>query len=248
MNKVAVLNNIKKDYFSRQDLLSSALDLYGDYTNTQLRYLVSKYIEHGEIIRVGHNCYAKAKVIKGKKTYLKQLSEEAAEVISQVEKAYPFINFQVWELRWLNDFVNHLLARNIIFLDVENDGCEFVYSSLSEKFLGKILLRPTTKEMTYYSTDNAVLIERLVSESPANSENIHIASIEKIIVDLFANKTLMTLVSKGDYADILENIFSKYQVDEKKMFRYARRRNKEAEIREYINNNTDIKLINEERM
>ena len=67
--------------------------------------------------------------------------------------------------------------------------------------------------------------------------------MEKIIVDLFANKTVSALVSKGDYPDMLERMFSKYIIDQSKLFRYARRRNKAKVIAEYIRNNTNIDLV-----
>ena len=53
------------------------------------------------------------------------------------------------------------------------------------------------------------------------------------------------MVSQGDYANVLETIFEKYSVDQLKMFRYARRRNKKDEVRSFIEKNTDIKLLKE---
>ena len=162
-------------------------------------------------------------------------------LIRDIKEQYPYINFQIWELNWLNEFLNHLLAHNRIFLDIENDGCEFVYSSLREKYNKSLLLRPTEKELDYYSDDGGIIIDRLVSESPKGYENG--SPLEKIIVDLFANKTVSSMLSMGDYSDMLERMFSKYVIDQSKLFRYSRRRNKDRIIYDYIKNNTDIDLI-----
>ena len=69
--------------------------------------------------------------------------------------------------------------------------------------------------------------------------------LEKIIVDLFANKLLNSILSKGDYPEMLERMFEKYKINQVMLFRYARRRNKEKEIFDFIKDKTNINLISE---
>lgn len=159
-----------------------------------------------------------------------------------MKKQYPYLGFQVWELAWFNEFLVHLVARNRIFVDVENDGCEFVYSSLSEKYQGKMLLRPSAKELQYYSRGEGFIIERMISESPKAKAMPYETPIEKLIVEMFANKSLMSMISKGDYPYALEIMFEKYNIDRAKMLRYARRRGKEKEIVSYIGEHTEIDI------
>jgi predicted MarR family transcription regulator len=63
---------------------------------------------------------------------------------------------------------------------------------------------------------------------------------------MFANKALMSMISKGDYPETLETIFKKYNVDQTKMLRYARRRNRKDELVNYIKEHTNIKLLGED--
>lgn len=51
------------------------------------------------------------------------------------------------------------------------------------------------------------------------------------------------MVSRGDYPMMLEDMFKKYTINQTKLFRYAKRRNKYEELVEYIRDNTNIKLI-----
>ena len=245
MVDASLLENILKDDFTRQDILRAAYLDDNSFKETQLRNLISSLLNEKSILRVGHNHYSKNNGTDLRHEYQPTISEEASNVIKAIKEDYPFVKFQVLELRWLNEFLNHLVARNTIFVNVENDGCEFVYSSLRYSYDGIILLRPSIKEIEYYSDDNCVIVDRLVSESPLNDKNPNVSTLEKIIVDLFSNKALMTMVSRGDYPAMLDNIFSKYQVNQSKLFRYARRRNKSGEIKKYIKANTKIKLIEE---
>lgn len=61
---------------------------------------------------------------------------------------FPLMDYRIWEINWLNEFWNHQIAQNKIFLEVENIGCEFVYTELCERHSGKILLRPDENELT----------------------------------------------------------------------------------------------------
>jgi hypothetical protein len=237
-----LLKKINNEVFDRQDIYNAAISIKKDFRETLMRNLMEELLKNGYISRVARNQYVKGSGDLGKKEYAGVYSENALNVLEQVGEAYPYLNYQVWELNWLNEFANHLLARNVICLEVENDGCEFVYSTLSASYSGRMLLKPSEKELEYYSVDDGIIINRLVSESPSRKENAHQPALEKIIVDLFANKMLVSMISKGDYGDILERMFSKYKIDQKKMFRYARRRNKADEIAEYIRENTSIQL------
>ncbi len=238
LNEKNILKKIDKNVFDRKDILEAVLSESMDFKESSMRNFMEKLLNDKFIIRVGRNRY----VLNDNKTdYKGKFSEDAEVLIRDIKEQYPYINFQIWELNWLNEFLNHLLAHNRIFLDVENDGCEFVYSSLREKYNKGLLLRPTEKELDYYSDDGGIIIDRLVSESPKGYENG--SPLEKIIVDLFANKTVSSMVSKGDYSEMLERMFSKYVIDQSKLFRYARRRNKDRIIYDYIKNNTAIDLI-----
>ncbi len=74
------------------------------------------------------------------------------------------------------------------------------------------------------------MVRRLVSETPYQ------VPLEKLIVDLFSNKDL--LVSKGDHAYAIEEMFATYHIDTVAMLRYARRRNREAVIQDFIEHKT----------
>ena len=238
MNEKSIIKNINKKVFDRKDILDAVRTEFPDFKESSMRNLLEKLLSDKLIIRIGRNRY----VLNDNKTeYKGKISEDTKVLINNIKAQYPYISFQIWELNWLNEFLNHLLAHNMIFLDIENDGCEFVYSSLRNIYNAGLLLRPTEKELNYYTDDGVIIIDRLVSEAPKGYENG--APLEKIIVDLFANKTVASMVSMGDYPDMLERIFSRYVIDQSKLFRYASRRNKDRLIYDFIKNNTDIDLI-----
>ncbi|MDD4220489.1 MAG: type II toxin-antitoxin system RelB/DinJ family antitoxin [Sphaerochaetaceae bacterium] len=151
------------------------------------------------------------------------------------------IPFEIAINPFFNEFFNHQLAHNQIFLEVENDGCDFVFSALVEKFPGRVLHRPKAQEILHYGTDDGIIIDRLVTEAPKSNGEPYQVPLEKLIVDLFANKNL--ILSKGDYPSAIETMFATYRIDQVSMLRYARRRNKVKDVFEFLRDKTSIALM-----
>ena len=54
------------------------------------------------------------------------------------------------------------------------------------------------------------------------------------LVDIYADKLISATFSKAEYPSVLEQAMEHYRLDRTKMLRYARRRNKEKELRALI--------------
>lgn len=227
---------------SRQDILELVRESDPEFREGQMKRLLAYMIKTSKIEHVGRNKYRRIKDIVNVTRYGNQYSETALQIISIMQEEFPLIECRIWELSWLNEFVNHQLGRNYIFLEVEKDGCEFVFDRIMSEFAGKVLLKPDQNQILRYGSNDSIIIDRLISESPKGKKEQYNLAIEKLIVDLFANKRLKEMISFGDYPMALENIFTMYEVDQVKMFRYARRRNKEQELREFLKTKTKVEL------
>ncbi len=69
--------------------------------------------------------------------------------------------------------------------------------------------------------------------------------LEKVIVDLFANKKLRSMVHIGEYAKAIKEMFDKYYIDQAKLFRYAARRNKKEEVYRFLTEEAGIEITAE---
>ena len=241
MNKHAVIRKLPDGTCTRQQILHAARIVEPSFKETQLRNLMGTLHDSALIVRVGRNQYQKVGKEPKKSVFTGVYSHAAQQVIEHMQKQFPLLSYRVWELSWLNEFFNHQLAHNKIFVEVEKDGCDFVFSSLVEKFPGRVLLRPKTQELLQYGTDDGIIIDRLVSEAPKSDGEPYQVPLEKLIVDLFANKNLM--LSKGDHPPALETMFATYRIDQVSMLRYARRRNKVKDVFGFIRDKTSIELL-----
>lgn len=232
--------NLKKNIFSRNELYNAAKQLDLSFKETQLRFYIGKLKSDNLIVSLGRNLYAKN--VNVKKNYIPAGSEISNKIISIMKDEYPLVSFRILNLSCMNEFANHLLAHNHVFLELEKDGMDFIYERLQESFSNKVLLNPSKKEIELYSTLDDIIILPLASECPAGNNEFYNTSLEKLIVDMFANKVFQMFVSRGDYPNALEDMFEKYNINETKLFRYARRRNKAKEIYDFMTQKTNVKL------
>ncbi len=245
MNDKSIISGLNNQTFSRNDLFKVAVSLEQQFSQTDIRNLLEKLLASDLIVRVGRNQYQKKSEI-GFSEYQPHYSKKAKEIKDIISKQFPLIDFRVWELTLLNEFVNHQIAHNKIFVEVENDGTDFIYQTISEKYQNEVLLKPTSDEVYRYGKDDGIIIQRLVSESPRGRNDKYEITLEKLIVDMFASKLMSSFLTRGDYPAAIEDMFSKYYIDQVKLFRYAKRRNKADEIRDFLKQKTTVKIHSEE--
>lgn len=233
-----------KGEFTRNELLESFRQ--GGYQLGKASFYkkVEDMVNSGEIIRIGRNCYC---LPNGKQhVYSHRYSELAEEVASHIEEQYPYLDFSIFEFIQMNDFVNHLVAHNVIFLSVESDTMEFVFDSLKVKYPGKVLINPTVDIYHQYWSDNMIVIVKLTTEAPKGQIKSWHTRLEKILVDIMSEPLLLASISEAEYPGIYMDAFDRYYIDERSMFRYANRRKSTKKIKELIYDKTEIVLKTKE--
>ena len=155
----------------------------------------------------------------------------------------PYIAFTVFKTVLMNEFLNHLVAQNTIFVQVEKDIAPFIFRFLQGNGYGNVMLKPTIREFDLYRTKDMIIVTDLVSEAPRLAADPHKITMEKMLVDIYFDKLIRDTFSMAEYPSILEQAFERYRVDHIRMLRYARRRNREKEIAHII----DTYLYEEER-
>jgi hypothetical protein len=195
--------------------------------------LITTLMSEGRIGRTGRNEYIVLDAVN-RVLYKPVATEQLTEVIRAVQNRFPLIEFIVWDAYLLNEFLNHQIANDTIFLEVEGMVAESVYEHLRYKLHSTVLLKPDTRTFRTYWEPDVVVIQKLVTQSPGNRKNTHLTTIEKLVVDLFANKIAALVFSAAELPDMIDAIRQRYVLDETKLFRYAKRRHCEGRIMEYF--------------
>ena len=210
-----------KNMFSRRDLQAALESLRDNVTPSVVTHTISGMLKEGSITRIGRNKYS---VSAPGKIYAYNHGEMASLVAEEIMEEHPYLDFRIFELVQLNEFVNHQIGHNIIFVSVENEVEDFVFSTLWERHTGHVMLKPSADQMFRYRTEDMIVIERLPSESPRGKDVFWDTRIEKLLVDVVVDKLIKRTVYSGEYMSIFDGAFNNYAIDRSTMMRYARRR------------------------
>ena len=224
--------------YSHQDLVSELQQDNPQLKESSFHWAISGMLHSGSIIRTGYNEY---QIPDGreKKIYRPLYSEPASALMARVAEKYPFVSFTVFETVLMNEFLNHLIAQNTIFLQVEKEYSIFVFRCLQDLGYTNLMYKPSKEAFTLYWKSDCIVVTDLISEAPVEESSPHEICLEKLLVDMYCDKLISTVYSRAEYPDVLHDAVRGWHVEKPKLLRYARRRGKEEEIRgllEAVNN------------
>ena len=202
-------------------------------------WAIDKLIQKGKLKKKGHGIYSVSDGVK-RRPFLPSYSEEAQSLEKTISEKYPYVNFTVFETVLMNHFLNHLIGQNTIFLQVEKESSIYVFRYLQEEGRKNVLYKPNGKEFSLYWDAGTTVITDLISEAPVRSDEPHSIMLEKMLVDMCADKLIASTFSKAELPDVFEQAMNRYVLDCSRMLRYARRRHREEEIKRYMGEEADV--------
>lgn len=221
----------KNQILHRDDLYQLIRTFYPSYKDSSIRWVIYRLVRAGIISKLNSTKY----IIGKKNTYQQQSSsDERDKIISALDKTFPNIRVVVYESTLLNEWVNHQIARRVIFIESEkyfiNDVFRYIYNRISTK----VLLNPK-KEDLYMHDGDLIIVTQLISQAPINLKKKDI-KVEKLIVDLYTKDLITEFISDDEKEDVVEALFKTYPVNVKTIYAYSKRRNNLNTIKAVISN------------
>lgn len=182
---------------------------------------------------VGHDSYLWARDTD-LRPYSPVLSAMASQVLGEMSKKYGRMNYTLFELNWLNDFLNHLLGRNALFIMVERLYAPFVFEFLSERHGSGVLLNPSVEDFFRYANDHMLFVVRKPSQGPVNRLMPHVAPPEQWLADILADERMSASFEGAELPQIFSAFTNRYAVNRSALFRYAQRRGVDERVRNLL--------------
>lgn len=222
----------KKTYCHRE-LIDKLKMLKTDLSENTYHWAISRMVRDGSLIRMGYDAYALPSD-SPKFEYRPEYSDTALDLIRLISEKYPYVLFTAFETVLMNEFLNHLIAQNTIFIQVEKESSIYIFRFLQEQGVQNVLYKPGRKEFALYWSGECVVVTDMISEAPLRTDNPHSIMLEKMLVDMSADKLISGTFSKAEFPDIMEQAQSRYKLDKVRMLRYARRRNRQEDLLKYL--------------
>ena len=222
------------DTFTTADITSYFRKKEPELKQTTINWRVYALVNDQIISRVSKGIFR----VASEKKYIPQLDNSLLKTAKKIRKQFPFIDFCVWDTSVINSFAQHLSNQTIYIIEVEKDAAESVFHFLQEKS-NNIYYNPTQDIIDNYLFLHAgkpYVVKHLLTESPTIEINgIKVSSLEKILVDIYCDKTLFGQYQGNEMKTLYRNCLESYSVNTIKLLRYASRRGKTSEIEPFIN-------------
>jgi hypothetical protein len=194
-------------------------------------------LKHKKIIQeIKKGCYK----ISDKHPYKPKLDEKITEIYFSVTKEFYKSRFIVWSTSWINEFTLHQTFQNFYLFESSYETTESVFYKMKEMEIANVFLRPDKEEIIKYviGTESPIVILNLIMKAPVKKlNNIPVPTLEKILVDLYADQNTFYMYQGQELEKIFRNALKKYLLNYTKLFHYARRRGKEKELKNFLESN-----------
>ena len=219
--------------YTRRELMSALSSDANVLKESSFQWKLGENLKSGSLIKTGYNEY-RIPNDTAISAYMPQYSEVSANIINFLSDTYPYVSFSVFETVLMNEFLNHLIAQNTIFVQTEKDSASFVFRSLQEAGYQNVMYKPSAKDRALYWTKDCIIVTDMISEAPLSRQHPHFITLEKMLVDMYCDKFIAGTYSNAEFPYVLRQASERYLLDRTKMLRYARRRNKEKELRSIL--------------
>ena len=226
MTNKALIQNINKHFRSRSAVSTKELFEFikskdPKVPESTISWKIFLLKEAGELIHVSRGLYS----FEDKGSFHPPISAQLKKLHHRIKKELPYLNFCIWDTRWLNGFMVHQINRFYIVVETEREGVESVFHRLSEDHKN-VFLNPDKETLDRYGSNfgENIIVKPLITEAPTTTiDNIETISIEKLLVDCIVDSDLLS-AQQDELEYIYQTAFEKYNININKAKRYARRR------------------------
>jgi len=131
--------------------------------------------------------------------------------------------------------MKHQPFHHYLVVEVEKVAAEAVFSFLNLS-LKNVFLNPDEEIFDRYISnfEDVVIVKNLISEAPLlEVHQVYIPAIEKLIVDIKTDVNLFS-AQHDEFEYIIKSISEMYIINKARMERYAKRRNKQSDIKKAL--------------
>lgn len=215
---------MEKRIITEQEIIDTLKKENSNITDTDMKQKLFHYYKDNGLQSIGSHHYAKSDFI-----YDYELGTFAEDIRTKLNAQYPEISLAIWETRILNEWLNLLIAKNTIIIEVPKYFLDIIYDAISEIRENQIVLvNPNIEEYFRYQRNDLIVLKALLDRAPITKKG-HL-TIEKLFVDLLCDKFLNEMFDSYTIQKIIQDASVSYAINEKKLLAYARRRGKYNEV------------------
>ena len=240
-------DHIVKKQFSEKELftkkeLGDVLQSYGLAKNDNaLRQIIYTLKKKGIIQSPKRGIYT----THTKAFYKPSLNNYLLKIRRLFTSRYPEINYCVWSSAYLHEFMVHQPFSSFYLLETEVDMLETVFNLFNDNNIKAFISLDSSLIQNYVSqTQKPLIVEKLPVRSPVIKQGSNVLpSLEKMLVDVFTEKTLFYYYQGNELENIFRYATQNYYINFSGLFSYAAVRGQKQKIIAFLKEKTNINLL-----
>lgn len=228
-----IKENIKDPaQFTTQELIDILTKLNPEATRNTHSWRINQLKTSGQIHQVGRGLYS----FISKPEYTPLLSLKAKRLFNRVQELVPELEIVVWEINMLTEIMSLPTDKHYIFFHTKRDKIDFLYAKMLD-FSKPVFPNPNREVIETYllPLNEAIVLLPLSTQTPIMMLNdFKTKTIEGLLVSACLVENILAPIGI-DLNQLFTAAFSKYNVNESKLLRYAGRRDRRTEIIEILN-------------
>jgi hypothetical protein len=175
--------------------------------------------------------------------YTPQASPRMLKLAKHLSAHFAGIKHCIWEATWLNEFSNHQTSKAILFIEVEKGFEEAIFYAVKDASYSDVYLNPDQTVIDLYIAEShqPIVVKKLLTRAPLvkrteNRVNFFVPSLEKLLVDVYADERLFHYLQGGELTNVYEAALRSYSINYTTLFGYAKRRELDQAIQQFMKN------------
>lgn len=225
---------------SREEL-KKYYDEWGEkpVSDSSFRVMISRLKNKGELVSVKRGLYK----LGGARRFTVPADEYERNIFFDLKENFPFAEILTWNTAFFDHFSSLQSVKNRTIVEVNSGSEEAVFAHLQNEYNNRIFLKPDEETYLNYVSqlNHPIIVKPVISESPVEeTEGVIVPSVEKIIVDLFADEYDF-LPWLSERPRIIRELFDNTTVNLSTLMRYAARRNRKSFFKKWLIDNQVVK-------
>ena len=214
---------LDKESYTRTELYDVIFRVFPTYTENSCNWVIGSLIQSGILYACGKGVFARCR-----EAWNPKFDKQVSALNEAMRKEFPLEAFAVLDSGTLNDLAGMAGGQDFLLIETSKRNLFPTYLWLREKWKNEVMITPTQRELDYYLKPGNIILKPLFSKSPCREDGCF--ALEKLIVDLFADRTILSLYPQVDFTESVKKIISSKNVNISTCLSYATRRGIHNEI------------------
>lgn len=222
---------------TRAQVLAFYRGLEADVKQATIDWRIHELVRRGLLFSVSRGRYAPADATIRRRPYQPTLDPAERAVWRLLLKELSVPTGCLWSTSWANEFGLHQAVRNFLVIEVPRDYVQAAFYALKDRHQNRVFLSPQPDVLAYYvaEANRPLVVISFVSRAPVQQvDKVPVPRLEKLLVDLFSRPDLFPAFQGHELQTIFANARRRYLLDERTLLRYAQRRHKADDLREFL--------------